>query len=200
MSSHDKNASKGNSTAALHQKLNPEGIESEPMQDEQEAELLDHPSYPELQKRLTESEEKATQYWERLLRMQAETDNAARRAERDIANAHKYALEKFVLDLLPIIDSMERSLQISADDASAKAVLEGIELTLKMFYTTLEKFGVEQVSPEGQAFNPELHQAVSVLEDAKVKPNTVISVLQKGYLLNNRLIRPALVIVAKASS
>lgn len=202
MSSHDKKTSKGNSTAALHQKLNPEGLDPQSVQDDQEAELLDldQPSYKELQKSLAESETKATQYWERLLRMQAETDNAARRAERDIANAHKYALEKFVLELLPVIDSMERSLQISADDVSAKAVLEGIELTLKMFYTTLQKFGVEQVSPENEAFNPEQHQAVSVLADPKVKPNTVISVLQKGYLLNNRLIRPALVIVSKADS
>lgn len=203
--SEEKKSHKGHSTASLHQKLNPEGKhphnEDEMDQvDDQDTDLLEHPSYQELQKRLTEAEETANSSREMLLRVKADADNAARLAERNVANAHKYALEKFIPELLPVIDSLERSLQISGDDASAKAVLEGIVLTLKMFYSALEKYGVVQVNPEGESFNPEFHQAVSVQVDKQVKPNTVISVLQKGYLLNNRLIRPALVVVAKADT
>jgi len=181
---------KKGSTAALHQKLVEEDQHTVEM-------LLEHPSYIELQNKLTEAEEKASQNWDRILRLQAENDNTLRRVERDIANAHKYGLEKFVLELLPIIDNLERSLTVAsgADDP----VLQGVEMTLKMFQSALEKFGVEQVNPEQLSFNPELHQAVSTQEDATVKPNTVLSVLQKGYLLNNRLIRPALVVVSKAS-
>lgn len=193
---HDKKSHKNTSTASLHQKLNPEGDDT--LAEGQDAELLDRPSYEELQKRLEESETKANQSWERMLRMQADADNMVRRTERDVANAHKFALEKFVLELLPVIDSLERSLEVSVDDHAAAPVIEGVGLTLKMFYSAIEKFGVEQVNPMGESFNPELHQAVSVQSDGNAKPNTVISVLQKGYLLNNRLIRPALVIVSKA--
>lgn len=154
----------------------------------------------ELQIQLTAAEEKANQYWERLLRLQAEMDNLQRRVERDVANAHKYALEKFVLELLPIVDTLERAVTTHKDDESGSgsgSLLDGVSLTLKMFYTGLEKFGVEQVDPIGQPFNPELHQAVSTQVDCDTKPGTVISVLQKGYLLNNRLVRPALVVVSK---
>lgn len=155
-------------------------------------------SATELQKQLAAAEEKANQYWERLLRAQAEMDNLQRRVERDIANAHKYALEKFVLELLPIVDTLERAVvSHKDDDSSSGSLLDGVSLTLKMFYSGLEKFGVEQVDPMGQPFNPELHQAVSTQVDCDVKPGTVISVLQKGYLLNNRLVRPALVVVSK---
>lgn len=201
MSPHNKkpDSAKNNSTASLHEKLNMnEHAEGGEFQEDQEAELLEKLSYPELQKKCEEAELKATQYWERLLRLQAETDNMQRRVERDIGNAHKYALEKFVSELLPVVDNLERSLQTSLEEHSGNTVMDGIKLTLKMFITALEKFGVVQVSPEGQPFNPEFHQAVSVQVDDSVKPNTVISVLQKGYLLNNRLVRPALVVVAKS--
>jgi molecular chaperone GrpE len=187
---------KKTSTAALHENLQ-ENMDEQSMQDEA---LLEHPSYIDLQKKLEEAEEKAGQHWDRSLRIQAEMDNTQRRAERDVSNAHKYALEKFSLELLPVIDNLERSLMTSEEEHSNNAVLEGIKLTLKMFQSALEKFGVVQVNPEGEVFNPELHQAVSVVVDPKVKPNTVISVLQKGYLLNNRLIRPALVVVSKAET
>lgn len=181
------------STAALHQKLS----EGKAEQDKREAELLTHPSYIELQQKLTETEEKAAQNWDQMLRVRAEADNTIRRVERDVANAHKYGQEKFVNELLPVIDNLERSLDIP--DQSSNAVLEGIKLTLQMFYAVLEKFGVTQVNPAGEAFNPEQHQAVSVQIDDQVKPGTVLSVLQKGYLLNNRLIRPAFVVVSKSS-
>ncbi len=164
-------------------------------------ELLEHPSYQELLKKLDEAEQKINQYWERILRMQADSENAARRIERDIANAHKYALEKFVLEQLPIIDSLEMCIAIGGSSdmhASTKSVIEGVKLTLKMFYTAMEKFGIKQINPISQPFDPELHQAISLQSDPSVKPGTVLSVLQKGYTLNNRLIRPALVVVSES--
>jgi molecular chaperone GrpE len=191
VSHREKEAAEKGSTSKLQQKLD------EADDSLSEDEVLEHPSYLAIQQKLTDSEEKAGQHWERLLRQQADIDNAQRRAERDVSNAHKYALEKFIPELLPVIDSMERSLEISSEEHSVKPVLEGISLTLKMFYAAIEKFGVVQINPAGQVFNPELHQAVSVQIDPAVKSGTVISVLQKGYSLNNRLIRPALVVVAK---
>lgn len=191
MSSEDK----AGSTAALKNKLKKEEGEDQP-----EEALLTHPSYIELQNKLNEAEAKANENWERVLRMQADMDNMQRRVERDIASAHKYALEKFVLELLPIVDSLERAIASHvSEDSSTGSLLDGVNLTLKMFTAAWEKFGVQQINPEGQAFNPEWHQAVSTQVDPNVKPGTVLSVLQKGYLLNNRLIRPALVVVSKAS-
>lgn len=162
-------------------------------------ELLEHLSYEELLQKVEEAENKATQYWERILRMQAENENALRRVERDIANAHKYALEKFASELLPIVDSLELGISsIPPDKNAAEAIIEGVKLTLKMFYNVLEKFGINQVNPVSETFDPEFQQAISVQFDPSLKPGTVISVLQKGYTLNNRLLRPALVIVSKA--
>lgn len=180
---------KTDSTSALKQKLQTEG------EGNQAAGLLDHPSYIELQAKLTEAEEKAAQNWERVLRIQADMENAQRRATRDIENAHKYALEKFVLELLPIIDSLERAANLPEDQQHS--VLEGVKLTLQMLHTAFEKFGIVQVDPMGKLFNPELHQAISTEVNGDVPPGTVLNVLQKGYLLNNRLVRPALVVVSK---
>lgn len=180
---------KGSTASAVNQlNIDPDKIE--------EARLLEHPSYIELQNKLTEAEEKATQNWERVLRMQADMENAQRRSERDIASAHKFALEKFVMELLPVIDNLERALEHHSEDDS-NSVLEGVQLTLKSFTSTMEKFGVQQVNPELEPFNPELHQAVATEANPTVKPGMVISVMQKGYTLNGRLIRPALVVVAK---
>jgi molecular chaperone GrpE len=176
------------STAALHQKLNENKTD--------EMELLEHPSYIELQNKLTEAEEKAAQNWDRCLRLQAENENTLRRVERDVANAHKYGLEKLVNELLPVIDNLERSLH--ASNNAEDPVLQGVDMTLKMFNSALEKFGVIAIDPENQPFNPEWHQAVSTQPDDSVKPGTVLKVLQKGYQLNGRLVRPALVIVSKA--
>lgn len=166
---------------------------------EKHAELLSHPSYQELMQNLSDVEQKANQYWERILRMQAESDNATRRAERDVANAHKYALDKFANELLPIIDSLELCISSTPEDLDDRAtsIVEGVKLTLKMFYNAIEKFGIKQINPVSQPFNPEFEQAISVQVDKTVKSGTVLSVLQKGYTLNNRLIRPALVVVSK---
>ncbi|HLB42561.1 MAG TPA: nucleotide exchange factor GrpE [Gammaproteobacteria bacterium] len=163
-----------------------------------DVELLSHPSYQELLHKLNEAEQKANQYWERILRMQADNDNAIRRVERDIANAHKYALDRFVTELLPIVDSLELCINNVPKEIqdTAGSVIEGVNLTLKMFYAAMEKFGIKQLHPVSEPFNPEYHQAISMQVDSSVKPGIVISVLQKGYTLNNRLIRPALVIVS----
>lgn len=162
----------------------------------QEAEMLEQPQ--DLKKQLVDAEEKANQYWDKLLRQQAEMENIRRRAERGIEDAHKYALEKFVRELLPVVDSLERAMAAHKnEESSTGSLLDGVSLTLKMFYAALEKFGVQQVNPAGQTFDPALHQAVSTQIDADAKPGTVLSVLQVGYLLNDRLIRPALVMVSK---
>jgi molecular chaperone GrpE len=174
------------------------GVEAaQPASCSHDEDLLEHPSYLELQSKLTEAETKADQYRDRMLRMQAETDNIQRRVQRDVESAHKYGLEKFALELLPVIDSLERA--VTLPEEHQHSALEGVDLTLKMFQAALEKFGIQQVDPVNQLFNPELHQAVSAQVDSSVEPNTVLNVLQKGYLLNNRLIRPALVIVSKAN-
>lgn len=131
---------------------------------EHSPELLSHPSYEELMQQLGEAEQKANQYWERILRMQAENDNLIRRSERDVANAHKYALEKFAAELLPIVDSLELCVN-NASDSTAESILEGVKLTLKMFYAAMEKFGVKQVNPISEPFDPEFQQAIAMQED-----------------------------------
>ena len=175
------------------------GIDEEGLMGEVPQELLEHPSYQDLQQKLDDAEQKAQQNWDRVVRMQAENDNILRRAERDVTSAHKYALDKFVGELIPIIDSLELCVaNVPANaDGIVTAVIEGVQMTLKMFYTAMDKFGIKQVNPVSEPFNPEFEQAISTQESATLKPGTVISVLQKGYTLNSRLIRPALVVVAK---
>ena len=147
-----------------------------------------------------ELQQKLSTLGEQLLREQAEMQNVRRRAQRDIENAHKYALEKFSTELLSVVDNLERALAaIDADDESQKAVAEGLELTLKTFIEVLAKYKVEAVEPEGQPFDADLHQAVSMVPNGEVEPNTVIDVFQKGYTLNGRLIRPAMVVVSTSA-
>ncbi|MBD8491963.1 nucleotide exchange factor GrpE [Pseudomonas syringae] len=135
------------------------------------------------------------------LRVAADLQNVRRRAEQDVEKAHKFALEKFAGDLLPIIDSLERGLDLSSpDDQSIRPMREGIELTLKMFQDTLKRYQLEAVDPHGQPFNADQHQAMAMEENANVEPNTVLKVFQKGYQLNGRLLRPAMVVVSKAPS
>lgn len=138
---------------------------------------------------------KLAQAQEQLIRMQAEMENVRRRSEQDVAKAHKYAIEKFVKELLPVVDSLEQALQNKGDETGS--VVEGVELTLKMFVDTLARLKVEQLNPEGQRFDPQEHEAMSMQPGTGAEPNTVIMVVQKGYKLNGRLIRPARVIVSK---
>ncbi len=134
---------------------------------------------------------------DKALRAQAELENIRKRTTRDIENAHKYALDRFVTELLPILDSMTLGLSALNGTQDVTGLREGMDLTLKMFNTTLEKFGVRVIDPQGEKFNPEKHEAVSMQELEGVESGAVISVAQKGYELNGRLVRPAKVIVAK---
>ena len=147
-----------------------------------------------------ELQQKLSTLGEQLLREQAEMQNVRRRAQRDVESAHKFALEKFVTELLSVVDNLERAIgAIDAEDDSQKAVAEGLELTLKTFIDVLTKHSVEPVDPAGQPVDADLHQAVSMVPNAEVEPNTVINVFQKGYRLNGRLIRPAMVVVSTSA-
>ncbi len=133
------------------------------------------------------------------LRAQADAQNIKRRAEQDVEKARKFALEQFCKELLPVIDNLERALEAApADEDVVKPIAEGVELTLKSFADVLKKFKIEVVNPLGEPFDPQLHQAVSTVENPDVEPNTVTLVMQKGYTLNARLVRPAMVMVSKA--
>ncbi len=135
-----------------------------------------------------------------VIRAKAEVDNMRRRAAQDVEKARKFALEKFAGEMLVTVDNLERALQnIDKEDESNKGIIEGIELTYQGLIASLEKFGVKAVDPQDQPFNPELHQAMSMQEVEGVAPNTVIAVMQKGYELNGRLVRPAMVMVSKAA-
>lgn len=149
---------------------------------------------------LEDARSRADDHWNQCLRLQAELDNLRKRAERDVTNAHKFALEKFVQELLPVRDSLEMGIAAARDGETVDAdkLLEGKELTGKMLWSALEKFGVRELDPMGEKFNPEYHEAMSIQERADVEPNTVVTVVQKGYVLNDRLVRPAMVIVSKA--
>ena len=135
-----------------------------------------------------------------VIRAKAEVDNVRRRAAQDVEKARKFALEKFAGEMLTVVDNLERGLAtIDAEAEEQKATFEGVNLTLQGLMSGLEKFGVKAVDPQDQPFNPELHQAMSMQEVEGVAPNTVIAVMQKGYELNGRLIRPAMVMVSKAA-
>ncbi len=152
----------------------------------------------QLQAQIAALQAKADEHWDRLLRTQAEMENLRKRSRRDVEHAHKFALEGFASDLLGVKDSLEMGLNAaSQDDAGASSIREGTELTLKLLTQTLEKHDIQEINPLGKKFDPELHQAMNVLEDQNAAPNTVVMVIQKGYLLNGRLLRPALVSVAK---
>jgi molecular chaperone GrpE len=132
------------------------------------------------------------------LRAQADAQNVKRRAEQDVEKARKFALERFASDLLPVVDNLERALEAaSGDDEAIKPIAEGVELTLKSFIDVLGKNKVDVVDPQGEPFDPNLHQAITMIENKEVEPNTVTAVMQKGYSLNGRLIRPAMVMVSK---
>ena len=147
---------------------------------------------------LGEARREAAEHLDRALRAQAELENVRRRMERDLQNAHKFALERFVTELLPVKDSLELGLAASAEKGASNAsIAEGVELTLRMFEQAMEKFGIEVVDPIGDPFDPEFHQAMTMQESDTAEPGTVLTVVQKGCLLNERLVRPAMVIVAK---
>lgn len=149
-----------------------------------------------LEAQLEQAQAKASENWEQYLRAKAEMDNLRRRNAKDIENAHKYGIEKFVTELLPVLDSMV--LGLAVEDASAESLREGMELTMNMLHKMMEKLNIEEIDPLNEKFDPEKHQAMTLQPSAEVEPNTVIAVMQKGYSLNDRLIRPAMVMVSKA--
>jgi len=144
---------------------------------------------------LEQAQSKADENWDRYLRTAAELENVRKRAARDVENAHRFALERFSRDLLAVRDSLEMGLA-AADGASVDSLLEGSEATLKILGTTMQQFGIEEVDPAGEPFDPEFHEAISMQPSDDVEPGSVVTVVQKGYSLNGRLLRPAMVIVA----
>ena len=157
------------------------------------------PDHAELTGLLEDARGKADEHWDQCLRLQADVENLRKRAERDLANAHKYALERFAAEILPVQDSLEMGLAaFDQENADVGKLREGNELTLQMLGNVLAKFNIIEVNPQDEPFNPEFHQAMSMQPRDDVAPNTVVTVVQKGYLLNDRLVRPAMVIVAQA--
>jgi len=144
---------------------------------------------------LAEAQAKADEHWERYLRAAAEVENVRKRAARDVENAHRYALEQFGRELLAVRDSLEMGLA-AGDAATVESLLEGKAATLKLLETTMQRFGIDQVDPLGEPFDPDYHEAISMQPSDQVEPGSVVTVVQKGYTLNGRLLRPAMVIVA----
>jgi molecular chaperone GrpE len=157
-------------------------------------------SVAHLQDQLALAHDKARENWDKVLRIQAEMENLKRRTQKDLDDARKYAVERFAKELIAVVDSLELGLQaIVGDSAEVQKFREGSELTLKQFETAFAKANIETVNPLNQPFNPEHHQAMAMQPVADVAPNTVLTVFQKGYLLHGRLLRPAMVVVAKAA-
>ncbi len=156
---------------------------------------LAHPAYEDLELKLTETEQRAHQYWDQATRAMAELENVRRRAERDVAQAHLYSLERFAKELIPIIDSLEQALQL-VDEHADQIMSDGLSLTMKLFLSVIGKFKIEQLDPVGEPFNPQEQEAMS-MQESDAPSSTVVMVFQKGYKLNDRVIRPARVIVAK---
>jgi molecular chaperone GrpE len=150
-----------------------------------------------VQQALAEAEERAKSHWDQYLRALAELDNVRKRAQRDIEAANRYGLEKFAAELLPVKDSLELAVQ-NAAQATPDSLKEGQEATLKLLSQALERLGVGVIDPEGQPFDPERHEAMMTQESSSAEPNSVVKVIQPGYELNGRLLRPARVIVARA--
>lgn len=157
------------------------------------------PTIEQLQAKLAEAEQKAQENWDKAVRTVAEMDNLRKRTQRDLESAHKFALENFAKALLPVLDSLVLGLQAAnGDSPEVQKFREGNELTLKQFESVFDKFNIEAIDPLGQPFNAEQHQAMMMQEIEGAAPNTVVNVFQKGYMLNGRLLRPAMVVVAKA--
>ncbi|MCX4027968.1 nucleotide exchange factor GrpE [Endozoicomonas sp. SM1973] len=162
----------------------------------------DAASLEALQQQLGTALAEANEAKEHVLRAQAEMQNVQRRAKQDVEKAHKFALDKFSNELLPVVDSLERALETATPtgEEASKAMHEGIELTLKMFLDVLKKFNIEQLDPVGEPFDPQFHEAMAMQESQDAEPGTVLAAIQKGYTLNGRLVRPAMVVVSKASA
>lgn len=174
--------------------------EQEPQQEPQ-AEALDEPGHEnidELKRELEAAHQEIEQLREQALRTAAEAQNVRRRSEMEVDKARKFALERFSGDLLAVVDNLERALQsVDADNEAVKPLAEGVELTYRSFIDTLARHNVQQLDPQGEPFDPQLHEAVTAVPNPALEPNTVMDVMQKGYTLNERLLRAAMVVVSK---
>lgn len=184
--------------SAQTQDNNDELEQDQPAAEASEEAVLESPekNADSLEAQLEAAQAKASENWEQFVRARAEMDNLRRRNVIDVENAHKYGTEKLVTELLPVLDSMAMGLAV--EEASAESLREGMELTMNMLKKMMDKVGIEEIDPLNEKFDPEKHQAMSAQPNAEVEPNTVIGVMQKGYTLNDRLIRPAMVMVSKA--
>jgi len=153
----------------------------------------------DLAKQLEDAQAKVAEYWDQLVRTKAEMENVKRRATRDVENARKFSVEKFANDLLPVVDSLEQGIASVHEGTDIDAVKEGMELTTTMLIQTLEKQGMIQVHPKGDKFDPEYHEAMTMVPSEEIEADHVIDVFQKGYQLNGRLIRPARVVVSRGA-
>jgi molecular chaperone GrpE len=172
-----------------------EGADAEGREPETEAQEAEAPDSGDTGVSIEELQAIADENWDRYLRAAAEVENIRKRATRDVEQARKYALENFGRELLAVKDSLEMGLE-AAESADADSLREGSAATLKLLTTTLERFGVSEIDPEGEPFDPEQHEAMTMQPSADVEPGSVLTVIQKGYSLNGRLLRPARVVVA----
>lgn len=173
-------------------------IEEAEVEGEAAVQSTEEQSAEQLVKQLKAARAKADEHWDQLVRTKAQMDNLSKRHQRELENAHKYGLDKFVGELLSVWDSLELGHAAALDEnADVSKLLEGTELTLKMMSDAMSKLGVEQLDPLNEPFNPELHQAMSMQPRDDVPANTVVAVVQKGYTLNGRLVRPAMVMVSQ---
>ncbi len=175
-----------------------EEIDEQPVTDEVTDADIDVEQVDEIEDEVSELDQmqaKADENWDRYLRTAAELENVRKRAARDVENAHRFALERFSRELLAVRDSLEMGLA-AADSASVESLLDGSKATLKILGVTMQQFGIEEVDPAGEPFDPEFHEAISMQTSDDVEPGSVVTVVQKGYALNGRLLRPAMVVVA----
>ncbi|MBP5980740.1 MAG: nucleotide exchange factor GrpE [Halomonas sp.] len=160
---------------------------------------LGNPEAEVLAAQVEELEQSLTEAKDQALRAAAEAQNVRRRAEQEAEKARKFALEKFVKDLLPVVDSLEKALE-SMEEGASEVHREGVTMTLKMQLDVLNRFGVESIEPQGEPFDPQVHEAMAMVPNPELEPNTVMDVMQKGYLLNGRLVRPAMVVVSQKAN
>jgi len=172
-----------------------ESVDSE----ENMEDILTDEDIADLKEQLKDAQTKVAEYWDQIIRANAEMENIKRRATRDVESARKFSIEKFASDLLPVVDSLEQGLQSIADDSAASAMKEGMELTISILVKALEKQGMVQVDPKGEKFDPEFHEAMTMVPSEEIPGDHVIDVFQKGYQLNGRIIRPARVVVSKGN-
>jgi len=174
--------------------------QTEGASEEQTSDLYNDEVIEDLEEQLEQAQDKVAEYWDQVVRAKAEMENIKRRAKRDVESARKYSVEKFASDLLPVVDSLEQGIETSQNATDVTAIREGMVMTTEMLINTLEKQGLIQVHPHGEKFNPEYHEAMSMLESQDIPADHVITVFQKGYQLNGRLIRPARVVVSRGGA